>query len=257
MKKLLAVLVAIALVTSIASAQIYVKGGLGYNLSLGGIEIGDNYDGSVSPSTDEGVYGSYGQGINFSGAIGTKLNDHMKAELGIGFLIGATHEVTYKGFTYSTVPPYNSNVPYTDTYKYSSSDFFLNPAILLTTDIFGAKPYVKFGLIVGIASGKREETSTEFSGTNTETVSGGILLGFNGAAGAFYAIDNKISLFGELCTTSGSWSPTKWEYKPHTGVTTSGAFSKKITNSTSNTDELQPSYPFGSLGINVGIMLSL
>ena len=264
---------------------VYLKFNIGYNLSMGSQVLGYNsnetyiYDGSESESfgSEEAVYGSLGKGFNLDAAIGYKFNKHVGMEFALSYLIGGKIQSSsfYKEEYYGDISERSSD------YTTSANMFRINPSLIIEAGSEGINPYAKFGFIIGMGKITNESIRSRYNGsiTNTEVrtskYNGGVSFGANAAVGAYYPINDKISLFGELTFVSMSYSPKKGEITSYTengrDILSDLSTSEKETDfvkeysydSNDRNDESKPSeeliykLPFGSFGFNFGVKIGL
>jgi len=274
--KSLLVLLCAGLNFSAAIAQgAYFTLGTGYNLpastqtldamSFSNETITDN------TTTYEQNYVSLGKGLSAGGAFGYMFNENIGAELGISYLMGSTWEC---------VTAYNSstsgfNMKFTD--QVSSKMTRINPQIVMSMEANKITPYVKVGFLLGMGSMSVTSKSDYSSGMIEETLllNGGIATGFTTNIGASYALNDKISLFGDLNLVNMSYSPTKGTITKYTedGVDLLPSFDPidkeiQFVDSYVEDDNIQPSitepakalkikFPFSSAGIHIGLKYTL
>lgn len=273
----------VAIITSLIAAQafsqgMYINAGAGYGFSAAStVTAYDNssYDnGSSSTYNAEMVKGcgTFGKGFQVGGAFGYMFNENIGAELGIGYLFGST--ITTKSRSSGT----DGSSSYEGTL--SGKILRLTPAIKITTGNGKVKPYLRTGLIIGMA-GKLKETYTYsstydwFGGSediDTE-YSGGISFGFAGGIGADFMFNESIGIFAEVSINTHSWAPKKSKHTKYIedgidqlpSMTTSEIETEYVdsytytypNDDTSSPDqELKIWAPFSSVGINVGIKFS-
>lgn len=240
---LLGVVFTSMLVPSNAQAQLYVKGGVGYAASLGGIQIDRDRTETAAGDDFKYHYGSFGSGFELGGTVGYALTPNVAGEMGIWFNLGSKYEAKD-----TRLNPANNR---STTYK--GSLVGLSPAMVVSGELARVKAYARFGVIVGIA--KYEEVDTRPNATTTDKYSGGILFGFQGGFGLVVPLGNKLSMFGELSLQGGSWSPTKLERT--SAATTTTITLKDAYNSSEQFVDAQPSIPYGNVGLRVGIKFDL
>jgi hypothetical protein len=208
MKKILTILVAVTLVSSVLSAQgVYIRAGAGYGLPLGTTSIGEkylhaySYLNAISTNTysTESVSASYGAGTNFNFALGYKFNENFIFDLGVQYLAGRKFEV--------------SNI-YTDTQDtYSGKDelitttkgkgLFFSPSLIFSVGFGKGAPYGKIGFITGSPMVSKNESSYyDLDGTSSSNKTWeygkGLALGFQTAVGMNWKLSEKLDIFTEL-----------------------------------------------------------
>jgi opacity protein-like surface antigen len=274
--KSLLVLLCAGLNFSAAIAQgAYFTLGTGYNLpastqtldamSFSNETITDN------TTTYKQNYVSLGKGLSACGAFGYMFNENIGAELGISYLMGSTWE-SVTAYNSSTS---GSNMKFTD--QVSSKMTRINPQIVMSMEANKITPYVKVGLLLGMGSMSVTSKSDYSSGMIEETLllNGGIATGFTTIIGASYALNDKISLFGDLNLVNMSYSPTKGMITKYTedGVDLLPSFDPidkeiQFVDSYVEDDNIQPSitepakalkikFPFSSAGIHIGLKYTL
>ncbi len=253
---------------SFAQKNFYVKLNGGYNMGIVSYN-GRNQNQSGTITNYEKVPFSLSSGIQFGGAAGYMFSKFIGAELGVSYLIGNTVSMTDKSNTSSS------------TENVSSRLLNFTPSLVITPGLEKLNPYAKFGLSLGLASITDKMESTNNNGSSTTTSSqtrvfdGGMAIGFMGTLGLSYKINDKVSLIGELNIASISYSPTKGEnteYKIN-GVDMLSSMPKSQKNiefvdsysqdNNSQSDpnspskSIAPSFPFSSVGLNIGVMYKL
>jgi len=243
---------------------------------------------------------SFGSGINFGGTFGYMINDYIGIELGIQYNIGNKFETNQDStYTYTTVTEANDetttgveNDYNTDVYKMNSNQFRIIPSIVIMPKSKGIKPYAKFGVAIGI--GKINTSSEVVSDyilfddfgnligefrsitLRENELSGGLALGFKGAAGVIIPINKQVSFFGELSAMTMSYAPKKGEIIKHSvnGEDNLGdlkeyaayyqtEYVNEIQTDYTDLDldspykELKQYYSYGYLSFSVGIRVSL
>ena len=262
MKKIFFTLtMAFGLFAGTASAQkLFVRAGLGYAFPSGSQTIGGN---TKDPNISSAKNGSLGTGFNGELGIGYMFNKNVGLGLDISYLFGSKN--------LSKDDRGNSK----STQEVSGNALAFTPNIVLSTAMEGKiVPYAKAGLVIASASATIVRTGTAGSIFLEETkVTGGMALGFKGAMGVNFAINPKISVYGELAYTGMSYRPAKAVI---TKATVSGIdvlpgfsvkdketiFSTEVDNSSASPSssprkEVTPVLPFSSLGLNFGLMFNL
>jgi outer membrane protein W len=275
MKKLLGTIAVIAIsMVQQANAQtekgLYISLNGGYGFSASSENIGVNYtQTSTTSSQSENVYGSFGKGMNFGGAIGYNFNSHIGAEIGLGYRIGSEIK--------------NSSIPLSGTINEtvrSAKMFEIKPTLVISAGMKKINPYAKFGLLLANAKITENKTRTNTTNTNYEKTSeefkGGMQLGFQGGIGSDFMITEKIAIFAELNLTSLTYKPTESEF-----IMAESSVGGVITNDLTNADiiDIKTIYedsststfppaavdvnspsksskfttPFGSFGFNIGV----
>ncbi len=262
MKKTFFTLVmALGLSVGTASAQkLFVRAGLGYALPSGSQTIGFN---SKDPNTEFATNGSFGTGFNGELGIGYMFNKNIGLGLDISYLVG------------------KKNVSKDDRgndrskQEISGNALAFTPNIVLSTAMEGKiVPYAKAGLVIASASVTDVRTGTAGNIYVQESkTTGGIALGFKGAMGVNYAVNQKISIYGELAYTGMSYRPAKTVVTKATedGIDVLPFYSARDKETTYSSEvdntaaspssvprkEVTPILPFGSIGLNFGVMINL
>lgn len=246
----------------------YVNLNLGYAtcMSSGTMDGFYNYTGGQNSSTREQIYFSLGKGVNFGGTFGYMFNEHVGAELGLSYLMGGKTKAKDE---------YSGGI--TD-YALSSNMFRFIPTIVIAAGTDGVNPYAKFGFVIGTGSVTMDYEDNDDGDMEVlkMKLNGGAAFGINGAIGAIFELSESISLYGELNAINMSYAPKKGEIKEATyngidilpDMTTSEKefeFVDELTYNYSSppppdsqpNQELKYKLPFGSFGINFGVVFFL
>ena len=205
-------------------------------------------------------------------------NKHIGAELGLSYLLGGTTE----GKSNFGSELHRSN----NKYSMSSNMLRFIPSLVIAAGTDKVNPYAKFGVVIGAGSitinSEENYTNIDYTTGNETTdireqkrkMNGGVAIGINGAVGALFELSDKISIYGELNAINMSYAPTKGEVIESTfngvdelpDMTTSQKEIKYLDKVTydynSQPPDSEPSqllkqkYPFGSFGINVGVVFN-
>ena len=211
---------------------------------------------------------SYGKGTQILFAAGTMINANMGLELGVNYLAGAKYTSNY------IVTGSNG---FKETSEYVSSMLRLCPTLVMTTGKGNVKPYVKTGLVVGVSPKIKEAyTTVSDNGDNNRSrfeSTGNVSLGFTNSLGIKVGLSNSLSFFGEFNIVTQAWSPKKRmitestqngvdglpnlpNYYKETDyvstVTTGNGFDSNVPRQSTKI-----SYAFSSMGLNVGLHMSL
>jgi hypothetical protein len=217
-------------------------------------------------STLKQINASLGKGLTVEGAFGYMFTKNIGAELGISYLFGA--KVTAKD-TYTDGS--------TADYTLSAKMFRINPSVVIACGFNKINPYAKFGLIISFGSITYKEDHNESGSTEVmETkLNGGMTFGLNAGAGVIFKLSKLLSLFGEIDMVNLSYAPTKGKLTEFTingtdqlpNLTTSEKeidFVDRYTSDSKNPrpdseprQELKQKFPFGSIGLNIGLRISL
>lgn len=266
-RKLSALLMAVTIcmcANQLAAQKLYVSitGGGAFSVGSQNVPGFVNLSKTTFTSTQEQIQLSLGQGSNYGGAVGYMFNKNIGAELGYSFLIGG--ETSNQGIT-----PEGTSIG-----NYSANMMRIIPSIVIASGMEKLNPYAKFGIIIG--TGEVIYSGKETQGTDVAIfdikMNGGNAFGISTSIGAQYKLTKQAILFAEITSVNLSYAPTKGVY---TSATFNGANmlpvmttkekeitfveSYTTTNNANNTPDSQPTkllilkYPFGSLGINVGL----
>lgn len=276
-KSLFIIPICLLLVNTMNAQGSYVNLNVGYAFCMSpATSFIQNYDYNDHSSTQEQIYLSLGKGLNFGGAFGYMFNKHIGAELGLSYLLGGKTE----GQSYYDMEVYKGN----SRYSLSANMFRFIPSIVVAAGTNKVNPYAKFGLVVGIGSviSEYESNITEIDyatgnemtnvGEHTIKMNGGVAIGINGAVGALFELSEKISMYGELNAINMSYAPTKGEVIESIlngednlpNMSTRGKEIEYVDKYTRDFDnpppdsesskQLKQKYPFGSFGINFGVV---
>ncbi len=251
---------------SVRSQGAYVSANLGYGFPMSSQAV-DGYVNESSGSnstTQEQIFMSFGKGLNFGGTFGYMFNKNVGAELGISYLMGGKTKATddYSGGK-------------TD-YSFSGNMLRFIPSIVVTAGSDGMNPYARFGFVIGKSSLKQKFEDNDDGDIMKGTLkySGGMSFGVNAAVGVLFGLNDKMSLFAELNTVNISYAPKKAEF---TELTYNGKdqlpdlptnmkeieYVDEITYTSTTPPESEPTkqlktkMPFGSIGINFGVVFKL
>jgi hypothetical protein len=192
MKKLL--IFVFALVATSASAQFYVSASGGAQIGSAGILMGTELNAAKTIATNE--YGSFGEGLNAQLRGGYFFNKTFGVELGLGYLHGADQvRDSYKASSAGVVSEVVDAKAYARAYGFTAALVYN----------FNDNIYGKFGAVTKIGG----KTVAELTRTSTtpfgnivtkgeQEYNGRIPLGFIGAMGYKYKINDKLNLFAEL-----------------------------------------------------------
>lgn len=242
MKNFVSVGFLIVLVPFMVSAQMYVRGGIGYGLSLGSEQIGTSTNSAVVVRQYEGVYGSFGKGFNFVAAFGATVNSNLKAELGLSYITGGSFEEN----------DVNSSGSLTTTYSGSMLSF--SPGVVVSTAFSKVEPYARINAIIAFPSLVIEETGYD---NDKFELTGNIAFGFDSAFGVLLPLQDRIMVYGELVFSNISWGPAEEKYtNMPSGDIETYKFEESWNENEQNTTTT-PRYPFGSIGLNIGVLINL
>ena len=165
----------------------------------------------------------------------------------------------------------------TDMVDLSSTMFRINPSIVIAAGMNGLNPYARFGVIIGTGSiiETIKYTENPNSSSTTMKLNGGNTVGLSAAIGAQIKLTGRISVFGELAMVNMSYAPTRGEITAYTfnGIDKLTSLKPReiltdyvesyTVNSNQTTPDNEPSkgllqkFPFGSIGMNIGLKYSL
>lgn len=267
MKKNLLFIIALFVATSM-SAQFYAGLGVGYGIGANQQIQGTEVDGTIQTN----LYGSYGQGFTPNLKLGFMFNKNLGVELGVGYLFGAM-QTKYKNESADRLV------------EAKSSGMRIAPQLVYKLN---SGFYSRFGLIIPIfgttvatdTDNKHMAGITMVQKVVTQEFKGSFSIGFIGAIGYAYALNDNLSIFGEveyvgLSIKSGTSTITQYDVGGVDGLPTLTTSQKeteykdKIDPSTDNTNpsiinggldeptvKLKTRAPFSSLGINFGIIMT-
>jgi opacity protein-like surface antigen len=246
----------------------YVNINAGYGLKMSSQNLPDyNMNNLTMDSTSsklEQINASLGKGFNVEGAFGYMFTKNIGAELGISYLLGAKvkAKATYMDGSIAD-------------YTLSAQMFRINPSVIIACGFNKINPYAKLGLIIGFGSITYKEDHNESGSTEVmETkLNGGMAFGLNAGAGVIFKLTKLLSLFGEINMVNLSWAPTKGKMTEYNlngtdqlpNLKTSEKeidFVDHYTIDSKNPrpdseprQELKQKFPFGSVGLNIGLKI--
>ncbi len=245
-KILFTALLTAATCAAVKGQGFYTGVNIGYGFAAGSQVIGVDQ----TATTEENVKGSYGQGLNFGVNLIYMFSENLGAELGFGMLMG-------KEFTITD----NSSSTTTGTTKMKGSMIRVMPGLRVSAgDDAAISPFARFGLVVGVGGKIKEEatwTGSGFSGIYEYEASEGSSMGWYGAFGAAFELSEKMRLTAELITINQTFAPKKYE---NTANSDGSALDPAITlddnvSSSATNTWLKHYLPFGSTGLNVGVLI--
>lgn len=218
--------------------------------------------------------GSYGQGASMGLDIGFAFNEYISAELGISYLFGTPMKVT-------SYYEWDSQTYDRASTMMTARMLRLTPSAVLTIGKKRFRPYMKAGLAIGVLGHIEYETDRlivresypvpyGYRSTirHVWEFSGGVALGFSGAAGVRFNLNERFTFFAELPIIIQSYAPTEGRLTEYIQdgfdrLPTTSASIKEIRF----VDELSgeapiaevPSekltiwHPFSSVGLSVGV----
>lgn len=234
MKKLIRVTTIIFLLcftTKIAAQSWYVRAGGGYSGEFAKTEFNNTDPNAITGieqstkvtvnssgvATVESLNGTVGSGYKFFGTVGYMFNDYVGAEMGLNYFNG--DETTVGQLTTSAVE--SKATTYIEGVD-------LNPGIFLTPNLPKLNPYLRAGLLLTVGGSLTIDTDVrqiDGGGTGTDIlvhaeseVKSRFSVGYTGAFGVTYPINDKFSLFGELEFKSFTIKSKSAEIKKYTTV---------------------------------------
>jgi Outer membrane protein beta-barrel domain len=258
------------------SSYISINAGYGWNASSGNISGIENATYSsnsntltdLTPINEEQINISLGKGSNFGLTAGYMLNTIIGAEIGISMLKGDVTSSKSTIVSNSTIINYNNDL--------SADMLRFNPSIVINAGMSQFNPYMKFGLIYG--SGDITKKVSFLEGTHNYAMNyvynGGWSVGTTASIGVLYTVDKQISCFCELTMINMSYAPTNGEITldnengvdnlPNMNINDKKiVFKDSYTTQGQSASTSEPSiglshrYPFGSLGLNIGLKYNL
>ncbi len=189
-------MVAIAIATNV-SAQFYVSASGGYAIGSAGIKMGQ----IETDTTEEAVYGSYGEGFNGQIRVGYFFNDTFGIDLGLGYLHGTDQtlrdinlpsqgqelNLAGRGRAFGAMPAL--------VYKFNENLYGRVGALIKVggkTEVVGnAKAFLPAGAVAGVPANANLEVDF------TRDFKGELPLGFTAAFGYKHQLNDAFSLFAE------------------------------------------------------------
>jgi hypothetical protein len=235
----------------------YLAANAGYGFGAATQFLGTNttYTGTGTPTSFEGVFGSYGGGFKVGASAGYMFNKNLGAELGLSYWLGKTFEAGYNSTTN------------TQTSKLSGSGFVAVPSIVVVANMEKVIPYARFGLVLGILKVKQENRFEQPGNTMQSTLeeSGSLAFGYAGALGILVPGGGTVDFFAEVDLHSVNFSPSQIEVTKYTlnGVDQLASIDHKtIEYKESHTEsdlytQMAVREPFSSIGIVVGARINL
>jgi len=195
---------------------------------------------------------SLGSGFNIAVAGNYMFSDHMGAGLDLNYMIG-----------YNTTSTYKMSNPVTETYVSTGSLFAITPNVILSANSGKINPYARFGIVIGSASYQVKSTQSSVgaeSGTNIETYTGGIALGWYAGFGVQFPLSDKLKLNVELFDRDLSYAPTTdTNTQAYDGQQKQPTRTMSTSYDASAGGNAEPTVyqPFGSVGFKVGLTMNL
>lgn len=188
----------------------------GYGFSIGGstnADITSYYQSNNSPHytyTYKNNPINVGQGFLPSLVVGYFFNQNIGAELGIGYLIGTKYNNNYVSVSTYLLDgkAITSNQSNTLTYKLNSLLF--NPSLIFKIPTGKWSPYIKMGLLFGVANELTKFVGYQNSGFSKETNTGGLTFGFSSALGLEVLVNKRWGVFSEFTFRYANYTPAKY-----------------------------------------------
>jgi len=291
MKKLMLTVVGVTMF-GFAQAQSF-KFSVGYGFPWLSQQIGINssstYTTTMDPAkgseiprvtnTSKSIKGSYGAGLNLTGAFGYKLAENIGLELGITYSTGKEF-TTVSNYTDTRLDVLKSFTQESETSK--SRAILFTPMLKFVTHKRNFTPYFLIGPVLGKinfhrAMGRTTEDEGFITTESRNTkFKGGISVGLRGAVGVSVVLNQKVSLFSEITFTGMNYYPKESEITRYTvngedrlhlltpNIRKTMYVDKVETDSDNATDDLTTPgnsvrFPvaMSSLSANVGVLINL
>jgi outer membrane protein W len=262
----------------LTAQSLYVDVHAGYGFPAARQNLGGNTksttSGSVTTTENTSRSVSLGKGIQPGVAVGYMFTPNIGAEIGINYLLG-----TATKFVNEDTKPTSSDK---SEISVKGSMIRIIPAVKFTISENKMRPYIRTGLIIGVATkalvsitDESVNGSTSSSSESAVEYSGGLSLGFHGAMGVNFMLSDNLGIFAEVTGYYQNWAPKK---ALQTKATLDGQdqlgtmdirdketdFEKSYTEDNSqpiNKDVPSKStqfwLPFSSAGLNVGVQINL
>ncbi|MCK9422921.1 MAG: porin family protein [Bacteroidales bacterium] len=265
MKKQILLLLALFLIgTGYAQQKLYLSLGVG-----AGFGTASSYDFYSDSKKVHPV--ALGKGFDAMLRAGYFVNNFMAVELGVGYRKGFNTKIDIT----SSIGELGSE---TGNLKIAGNMLQIVPALVISPDLGSEKvrPYARLGVIIGVMNSintKIDATIVNGESTNTKATmkySGGVSVGGSAAIGADFNLGDRIALYAEIIYDALSYAPTKGKFTKMEvdgvdklpDMTTSDKevkFVKDMTGyvhqNSEPTQVLKNSYPFNSLGLNIGVKI--
>ncbi|HPM30951.1 MAG TPA: outer membrane beta-barrel protein [Chryseolinea sp.] len=269
MKRTALILLVAAIASDVFAQTTYCNINVGYALPMNAQSLdhlgfsNTSVNNSAITYTEEKV--SLGSGLNVGVSFGHMFTPYLGTELNVGYLFGSQSKAADNFDDYA----------HTD-YTISSNMIRFTPSIIFTAGLSKINPYAKVGVVIGAGSLLYRSVGYDDGGSfaNELKCYGGVAIGMNASVGVTYSLGDKLSLFGELNMISQSYAPTKGELTEvsEDGVdqlpnyTTRDREVEFVDNyrydyqnpgpDTEPRKEAKVYFPYGSIGLNVGLRIS-
>lgn len=267
---------------SISAQGFYGGVNVGYGFPLGSQQAFgmSNTTSSFDYFSYEPVFISFAEGIYFGATGGYMFNANVGVDLGLNYLIGNSAQSVYQ--TSYSEP--DNEYRYTQTTIVSGNMLRVTPSLVVRAGTEKLNPYAKLGVVIGFANVEIEDNSSEYenyfgdinqsTSTMTMDLNEGVAIGLSSALGALFTVSDRMSFFAEINMVNMSYAPNKGMVTGYIvdGVDLMGSlttsekeveFVDKITQSgNAPPNENEPSQvakanlPFGSYGLNIGVIFS-
>lgn len=245
----------------------YISFSSGYSFKAGSVNAVNFNNTSMGNNaiTYEQINLSLGRGLNVCGAFGMYFNKNVGLDFGINYLLGSKTTATDEYIGGKTELTYSGNM------------LRLNPSLVFRAESNKLKPYARFGVIVGKGSINAQYKDVDEGDILLLKLklNGGLAFGFSSAMGINYMLNEKISLFGEINAVNMSYAPSRGKVTEASfngvdalpNMTTSEKEFEYVNSYTETfnstppdsepTKSLKEKFPFGSIGLNIGMKISL
>ena len=277
MKKIGFLVIFLSVAAYTASAQLYVRLGLGYAVP----EAGQTLDGTGQPYNGSSINGvnnqsvniklaSFSAGVQSSIGMGYMFSEHVGIQLDMNIGL-ATKKYT---FTQDSVLIQGVENNYSVVQK-AKTPVFLTPSLVLQTgDENKLNLYSRFGIVLPLSTKiTQDQLEDNLPGTGapvdvdfTFQIKNSFSVGFAAAAGVKYKINDRISVWGEanLLSMSVFIKESDVEALTVNGSSQSlslvqGPLVVKYSKNTiiDSVRQIAYSQPFSNVGINVGVTFNL
>lgn len=260
----------------------FVLIGAGYAQEKGYISLGLGAGFGTAASYDFSTNGdkahpvALGKGCDVMVRGGYFVNKFMAIELGAGYRMGFNTKIDLVPSSYN-----KSSGNDIGTLKIAGSMLEIVPALVISPELGSGKvrPYARLGVIIGVMNTiqtKIDESYTEDGISEhilaTLKYNGGVAVGGSAALGADFNLSKKIALYAEIIYDALSYAPTKGKFTKYEingvdqlpdwkTINKEVKFVKDLSDyvydENEPAQELKNSYPFNSLGLNIGVKVKL
>ena len=253
-----------------------VSGGYGFSMAGQVIDYNSNTNSTMTGSTytDEILKGSFGAGTNFGLQAGFMFNDHLGFAVEGNYLLGQKFKSTSKYSSDWGGMPYSSSGEGVSQAKFTR----ITPSFIFSLPKDKISPFAQLGLMMGFGTIEASYEGSNSDGDSYEygvRYNQGMAIGMSASIGIDYKLGEKLSLLGSIRSVNMTYAPLHGEitkYKENgvdylstmTTYESEVDFYDELTTNTSNPPnennpdkDLKSYYPFSSIGINIGLRLSL